>query len=128
MSLKEKLAKAATPQPFPVEIEAWGGETVHLLPMDQHAMDEHNAAIRESENATAVMMATVLHQLVDEQGDLVFDLDDDEDIALAESFDLGGYRECFDALCDRALGNEDRRAQETKKRLRSVTRKRRRKS
>ena len=127
MGIKDKLAAAAAPKPFQFEVESWGGETVNLLPFDSAGIDEHDELFEDGDlDANSIYISTVIGRLVDEDGDPVFDQEDDYELFMG--FDLAGFYECYRALTERVLGKLRMKTEGTKKNLKSARRKRRRRS
>lgn len=104
MSIKDKLVAAAQPSPIAVEIEEWGGAEVHLLPFSGAEAQEHRELLEKDDlRVVSVAYAAVIERLVDEDGEPVFDGDDDEDYDDFMSLAEGGVIECYELLTSRHL-------------------------
>ena len=125
--LRKKLEEAALPKPFPYSVEAWDGLEVHLIPMNpDDVVDLAELFQDEDLRPINVIIATVIEHLVSPDGEHLFDYDDEGDREILRSFDAAGYRDAFDTIQERALGNPEKIAESIKDAKAKVSRVRKR--
>lgn len=107
--LRKAFIEAAKPKPFPYEVEAWGGFEVTLLPMDPDGLiDVADASLDGDVRFISIVIGTVVEHLVDEDGERLFDYENEGDREIIHSRDAAGYRELFEVLQDRATGKSEK--------------------
>lgn len=107
--LRKAFIEAAKPKPFTYNVEAWGGFEATLMPMDPEGLiDVADTSMDKDVMLISIIIGTAVEHMVDEDGDPLFDYDDEADRKIIHSRDAAGYREIFDVLQDRATRKSDR--------------------
>ena len=103
--LRQKLARAASPKPVKIKVDAWDAE-VYVLPLSGADREDHKALTEKMEegdlSADAIYQGTVMDRLVDEDGERIFD-ETDEDIEAFLALDWRGVEEVYGALMSSVL-------------------------
>lgn len=98
MSILQKL-KDATPKPVKITVESWGDEEVFIMPFSIKEREEFDTFL--GEDPAAVMIATTLERIVEENGDRVFDEDNDDHMEIFNSLSSDGLVEVYRAICSK---------------------------
>ena len=113
VDLFSQLEEAASnPDPVKVEIPEWKGAKVRLIPFTPASSEEFTEAQEDAADGgeispMAIIIATVVEHMVDDDGGPVFDYEDEEHQKIIHNLDIAGYRRCLDAMNEHAMGKSE---------------------
>ena len=126
MNLKEAILAAGKPKPVEVEVEALDGMTVHILPMTSTEDEAHVEEVKASpESGEDPARDLVMSRLLDDDGNPIFDPEDDADVDEFMSMDPAVAIEVYQLLRNPTM-RQRARVEGYKGNLRSARKKRRR--
>lgn len=99
MSILDRL-KNARPKPVEIVVPSWGDEKVFVLPLNIDERREFTEAFGEASHLE-LAIATTLDRMVEENGDRVFDEENDEHMEIFRQLDSDGMLEVFEAICSK---------------------------